>query len=574
MKKIGVLGLMAALAVTGAVAFLPKGVMAAEDSDQTISQGVYIGDVDVSGMTQKEAKKAVEDDMSEAKAANITLKVDDQETVVSAGDLGLSWANEEVVQEAAELGKSGNIIKRYKDKKDLENESRKYDIDYSVDRSSIQKVLEEKEDVFNREPTDAQLSTENGAFEVVQGENGIELNVEKSVKKILKSLKTDWDGKNTTIELAADIKEPECTTEDLASITDVLGTATTYYGSTTGRNKNVETGAEKLNGHILMPGEEFSVTDAVVPFTEENGYELAPSYESGKVVDSYGGGICQVSTTLYNAVLNAELEVLERHNHTMIVTYVDPSKDAAIAEGLMDLRFANNTDYPIYISGYAYGGELTFTIYGHETRDPNRTVEYVSETTGTTTADGVALYATDQPVGYLSQTQGALQGLTAVLWKYVTENGETTKEQVNSSTYQATPVCYDVGVNTDNPTVAAAIQSAIANNDLNQVQAIISGNYGQTSTATADQAQSESQAQDQTQIPAEDAELPDWLASQLEEGEAEGSTAVKTIGKNGKYHTLLMALIIVFAAGGILTIGFAVALAQAAKKRKVTQVHY
>ena len=499
MKKIGVLGLMAALAVTGAVAFLPKGVMAAEDSDQTISQGVYIGDVDVSGMTQEEAKKAVEDGMSEAKAANITLKVDDQETVVSAKDLGLSWANEEVVQEAAELGKSGNIIKRYKDKKDLENESRKYDIDYSVDRSSIQKVLEEKEDVFNREPTDAQLSTENGAFEVVQGENGIELNVEKSVKKILKSLKTDWDGKNTTIELAADIKEPECTTEDLASITDVLGTATTYYGSTTGRNKNVETGAEKLNGHILMPGEEFSVTDAVVPFTEENGYELAPSYESGKVVDSYGGGICQVSTTLYNAVLNAELEVLERHNHTMIVTYVDPSKDAAIAEGLMDLRFANNTDYPIYISGYAYGGELTFTIYGHETRDPNRTVEYVSETTGTTTADGVALYATDQPVGYLSQTQGALQGLTAVLWKYVTENGETTKEQVNSRTYQATPVCYDVGVNTDNPTVAAAIQSAIANNDLNQVQAIISGNYGQTSTATADQAQSESQAQDQTQ---------------------------------------------------------------------------
>ena len=84
----------------------------------------------------------------------------------------------------------------------------------------------------------------------------------------------------------------------------------------------------------------------------------------------------------------------------------------------------------------------------------------------------------------------------------------------------------------------------------------------------------DAQAQDQTQIPAEDAELPDWLASQLEEGEAEGSTAVKTIGKNGKYHTLLMALIIVFAACGILTIGFAVALAQAAKKRKVTQVHY
>ena len=79
------------------------------------------------------------------------------------------------------------------------------------------------------------------------------------------------------------------------------------------------------------------MTDAVVPFNAENGYELAPSYEAGQVVDSYGGGICQVSTTLYNAVLKAELEVDARSNHTMLVGYVDPSKDAAIAEGVMDL---------------------------------------------------------------------------------------------------------------------------------------------------------------------------------------------------------------------------------------------
>ena len=493
MKKNRYPVLAAILALAGAAVFSPKAVLAAEG--EKISQGVYIGDVDVSGMTEEEAKQAVEDSMDETKAVSITLKADSEEAVVNAGDLGLTWENQEVVQEALELGKSGNIIKRYKDKKDLENESKKYKMDYSADKNVIRQVLENKADLFNREPTDAQISTDNGSFEVVQGENGISLNVDKSVKKIYKYLKNDWAGKNTSIELVADVKEPECTTEDLSSITDVLGTATPYYGSTTARNKNVETGAEKLNGHLLMPGETFSVTQEVIPFTEENGYEPAPSYESGKVVDSYGGGICQVSTTLYNAVLNAELEVLERHNHTMIVTYVDPSKDAAIAEGLMDLQFANSTDYPIFISGYAYGGELTFTIYGHETRDPNRTVEYVSETTGTTDPEGVKLYAaTDQPVGYLNQTQSAHQGLTAVLWKYVTENGETTKEQVNYSNYQAVPVSYDVGVNTDNPTISAAIQTAIANNNLEQVQAIISGNYGQTSgTQTTDQQQSESQ---------------------------------------------------------------------------------
>lgn len=495
MKKIGVLGLMAALAVTGAVAFLPKGVMAAEDSDQTISQGVYIGDVDVSGMTQEEAKKAVEDGMSEAKAANITLKVDDQETVVSAGDLGLSWANEEVVQEAAELGKSGNIIKRYKDKKDLENESRKYDIDYSVDRSSIQKVLEEKEDVFNREPTDAQLSTENGAFEVVQGENGIELNVEKSVKKILKSLKTDWDGKNTTIELAADIKEPECTTEDLASITDVLGTATTYYGSTTGRNKNVETGAEKLNGHILMPGEEFSVTDAVVPFTEENGYELAPSYESGKVVDSYGGGICQVSTTLYVAVLKAELEVTERYSHSMIVHYVDPSMDAAIAEGLKDLKFINNTDAPIYIEASADGSTLHFAIYGHETRDPNRTVRYESETTSTEDPTSSLTEDANASFGTIEQTSYGYQGSTARLWKIVNDNGNETKEQVNSSTYRMTSDVYTVGTKTDNSAARAEMQAAIAANDLAKAKEV-AAKYSQSSSSSSSSEKKEDSSDD------------------------------------------------------------------------------
>ena len=121
------------------------------------------------------------------------------------------------------------------------------------------------------------------------------------------------------------------------------------------RKQNVAVGAEKINGTLVQPGEEFSVEAVVVPFDAENGYALAASYEMGKVVDSYGGGICQVSTTLYVAVLKAELEVTERYSHSMIVHYVDPSMDAAIAEGLKDLKFINNTDAPIYIEASADG---------------------------------------------------------------------------------------------------------------------------------------------------------------------------------------------------------------------------
>lgn len=481
-----------------AFCFLAEPVKA---DDRTALDGIYVEDISVGGMTEEQITQAVNDKIEQLKPSVINLSAGEQNAQVTAGDLGLSCANPEVAREAVTIGQEGNVLKRFLTQNRLKNgETVTFSLKYTVDGEAARQAVENNTAVLNREATDATLTRENGEFIVNPGQTGCSVNVDESTAKVVNYLTTSWRGGIGGVELVTEETPAGGNPEQLALVKDLLGEGMTEYGNgTSGRKQNVAVGAEKINGTLVQPGEEFSVEAVVVPFDAENGYALAASYEMGKVVDSYGGGICQVSTTLYNAVLNAELEVLERHNHTMIVTYVDPSKDAAIAEGLMDLRFANNTDYPIYISGYAYGGELTFTIYGHETRDPNRTVEYVSETTGTTTADGVALYATDQPVGYLSQTQGALQGLTAVLWKYVTENGETTKEQVNSSTYQATPVCYDVGVNTDNPTVAAAIQSAIANNDLDQVQAIISGNYGQTSTATANQAQSESQAQDQTQ---------------------------------------------------------------------------
>ena len=129
--------LLAAVLVLGAAVLPVKGVLAAQDSSETISSGVYIGDVNVSGMTEDEARQAVEEGMSAIQSTSITLKVDDATAVVNAGEFGLSWKNTDVVEEALGLGKSGNIIKRYKDKKDLENESKRYTMEYSTDKDAI-----------------------------------------------------------------------------------------------------------------------------------------------------------------------------------------------------------------------------------------------------------------------------------------------------------------------------------------------------------------------------------------------------------------------------------------------------
>lgn len=479
MKKSKKAGL---ILTVGAALFLAAGAPALADETDTISKNVYIGGVNVSGMTEEQATKAVEEKLGKGTGGNYTVKIGDETTTATAENFGMEWTNREVVHEAMEVAKGGNLIKQYKDKKDLQVEPKNFEVAYAPNEQAVKTYVEKLAEEYNRDAEEGDITFANGYPEVTGGETGIAVNVDQSVSSIMKAL----EGDGTELTVVAEVQKPSVTKEELSQVKDVLGTATTYYGSSYERNTNVEVGASKINGTLIMPGETFSVTAAVTPFNADNGYYPAPSYESGQVVDTYGGGICQVSTTLYNAVLKAELQVDERHNHTMLVSYVDPSKDAAIAKGLMDFIFTNNTDAPIYIYGVGYQGTLNFTIYGHETRDPNRSISFRSETLSQTDAStNVKLVAkSDQNIGYLNQTQSAHQGLEAVLWKdIVNADGTTDTVQVNSSSYQASPAIYEVGIVSPNTQASAAIQTAIANNDLATVQAIINGSYGSTSTA-------------------------------------------------------------------------------------------
>ena len=220
-----------------------------------------------------------------------------------------------------------------------------------------------------------------------------------------------------------------------------------------------------------------------MPFDAENGYALAASYEMGKVVDSYGGGICQVSTTLYVAVLKAELEVTERYSHSMIVHYVDPSMDAAIAEGLKRPEIHQQYGMRDYIEASADEAPA-FCHYAIETRDPNRTVRYESETTNTEDPTPSLTEDANASFGTIEQTSYGYQGSTARLWKIVNDNGNETKEQVNSSTYRMTSDVYTVGTKTDNAAARAEMQAAIAANDLAKAKEV-AAKYSQSSSSSS-----------------------------------------------------------------------------------------
>ena len=520
MKKSKKAGL---ILTVGAALFLAAGAPALADETDTISKNVYIGGVNVSGMTEEQATKAVEEKLGKGTGGNYTVKIGDETTTATAENFGMEWTNREVVHEAMEVAKGGNLIKQYKDKKDLQVEPKNFEVAYAPNEQAVKTYVEKLAEEYNRDAEEGDITFANGYPEVTGGETGIAVNVDQSVSSIMKAL----EGDGTELTVVAEVQKPSVTKEELSQVKDVLGTATTYYGSSYERNTNVEVGASKINGTLIMPGETFSVTAAVTPFNADNGYYPAPSYESGQVVDTYGGGICQVSTTLYNAVLKAELQVDERHNHTMLVSYVDPSKDAAIAEGLMDFVFTNNTDAPIYIYGVGYQGTLNFTIYGHETRDPNRSISFRSETLSQTDAStNVKLVAkSDQNIGYLNQTQSAHQGLEAVLWKdIVNADGTTDTVQVNSSSYQASPAIYEVGIVSPNTQASAAIQTAIANNDLATVQAIINGSYGSTSTAQTEAPETSAPETDAPTTDAPTTDTPETSAPETNAPETDAPT--------------------------------------------------
>lgn len=452
-------------------------VTAQAEDGRILANGITIGGIDVSGMTITDAQDAISNHFVSLEQGELSLTVGDGKSIeVSGSELGISWSNPDVIEQAYALGHKGNVVQRYKALKDLEQTGYSFDLEYGFNEEQIRDIVENRCSSFNQEKINYTLVKTSDGFTVTNGQTGYVIDTDASVSAIENFVATQWNGEAAAVNLVVTEDKPLGSAEELSKVKDVLGTFTTSYKSSgASRSANVANGCSLINGTTLYPGEEFSVLDTITPFTEANGYYPAGSYLNGVVVESIGGGICQVSTTLYNAVLLAELDVTERHNHSMIVTYVDPSADAAIAEsGGKNFKFVNSTDYPIYIEGVTTSDKhITFTIYGVETRPGNRTVSFESEVLSTTPASEDQ-YVTDSSngLGYVG-TQSAHIGYKAQLKKIVKENGTVVSEEVvNSSNYKMVPRIISVGTAGADENDMAQLQAAIATRDVGTVKAV------------------------------------------------------------------------------------------------------
>ena len=444
-------------------------------NQSTFNNGIYLENTDLSQMTLDEATAMIEKQVEEARKSELTLiSPTGNSVVVTAEELHLSWANQSELKTAFEYGKKGNPVQKYKAAKDLERENINLQVTYEIDDEYLRAVIEGSQEEFNQEAVDYSFEMTEDGLQVVAGKDGVVVDVDQSVESIRDFLANDWNGQSGDIALVSTVDKPQGDAQTLGKVKDIIGSYTTdYKTSGASRCQNVENGCQFINGTTLYPGEEFSVLEALVPFTEANGYMSAASYQNGLVVDTLGGGICQVSSTLYNAVLLAELEVTERQNHSMVVTYVPSSGDAAIAESSgKDFKFKNNRDYPIYIEGITADKKITFNIYGIEDRPDNREISFTSEVLEETEPETESIVQDgSKPMGYTSLTP-AHKGVKARYIKTVKVDGVVqSTEVVNNSTYRMVPRTLVVGTAGDNPEYAAMLQAAIATGSIDETRA-------------------------------------------------------------------------------------------------------
>lgn len=292
---------------------------------------------------------------------------------------------------------------------------------------------------INREAVNAYATVQNNIVTVVPHVIGRKLDKD-TLKGIVADLQSTED---TEMMVSVEYITPEITTslagsqlfiDELAAFSSKFDTSNENNAN---RAENIRLAVEKINGKILGVGDVFSFNDVVGERTEKAGYKIAHVYSAGEVVDGIGGGICQVSSTLYNSVLRADLEVVERRNHTFTVGYVSYGSDATVSYGGPDFRFKNSTNWPVKVESWiTKDNRVHFRLLGTN-ESPGKLIEIIGETV--TTIEPKTIYKDDPnlPVGQTKVIQSGKNGYSVDTYKVVKQNGKVVSQtKLHRSTYQ------------------------------------------------------------------------------------------------------------------------------------------
>lgn len=466
-------------------------------NNENIIAGVTINGIKMQGLNKGEAKKFIENKIEEKLNKEIKIHVGKEEHTIILSQIETEYNIEKAIEEAYQLGRGKNIfVNNFEILKSMLL-GNNINLNFTYNEDLINNIIQDIKNKIPNAVTNPTYCIEETELIITKGEEGFtingnelknkiiekieinsiedikietflakpeEINIEKIYEEVHTEAKdayyttepfqiyTEVKGIDFDLEAAKEllreekeeyiikltITQPQKTTSDIGTeaFPDKLSTFSTRYDATNlTRTTNLKIAVNKINGVVLMPGDTFSYNKTLGKRTSEAGYKDAAGYAGGKVVQMIGGGICQISSTLYDAVVYANLEIVERHNHAFTTSYVGAGKDATVVYGSLDFQFKNSRNYPIKIESYMQNGIVTVNIYGIKEEN-----EYDVEIS-TTILNYIpyeVFYEDDDSltIGTEVVTQGGQKGCKSITYKILKQNGkEISRSVLSTDTY-------------------------------------------------------------------------------------------------------------------------------------------
>ncbi len=332
--------------------------------DKLFYPGVKIANIDLGGKTREDGKKQLQSELIERlNDYKLEIKVKDYVFVLDCSKIIKGFEIDSIIDNAFSIGKDENFRSKYHTiKEGIEDDFYLY-IDY--DKSFIKEFITDIENMVYKEPINARIEIGGGTFRIIEDVKGLKLDGDKLEEQIKETIsKNCFESMEiiaATNEITADI-----TSEMLSEINAKIASSNTDFTKSLGeRENNINLAAQAINQTILMPGDVFSFNKTVGESTIERGFKTAPVLSGVDFKYGVGGGICQVSSTLYNTVLKSGLKASERKNHSRPVSYVELGLDATVYWDTIDFKFENTLEYPIYIESYTEDNELYINFYSN-----------------------------------------------------------------------------------------------------------------------------------------------------------------------------------------------------------------
>lgn len=411
-----------------------------------INKGVFINGVDVGNLSQDAATRLLNKKFNQPfSSKQIKLEHNNRTFTIDYKSLKAHYDVNKAVAEAYQYAKKDGLMKNVMKNLNLQKSHYTVEMKFLADTSDVEHIVRKIARKLNYDPVDAKIKLVGDTFTVTNDKTGRSVD-QKKLTAMIKASVTPGQA-DETISIPVDTVEAHIRAEMLTTVDTIISSFTTHFNTgDRARSSNIQIAAGAVDGTVVLPGEDFSMNKAVGPRIASKGYQEAHVIIKGRLTTGLAGGICQATTTVYNAALMANFDIVERKNHGLRVGYVKPGFDATISGDYLDMKFKNTNKTPIYVHTIVKNGTVTVQIYGTQ-EHPGQTVELSSTVLERIDpAKPEYIYDSSLRAGVHIVDSKAIEGMRSVSYRKVFLDGKLIKtETLSKDRYSSSRAIIRVG---------------------------------------------------------------------------------------------------------------------------------